>query len=147
MADEGGVSAVVCREVVSTPITSADDFELAFQRMTQAGAKGMINVPDSLFFQWRQRLAELALQHRLAAMIGAVEFADAGMLMAYAVEFKPIFKRAAALVDRLLKGADPAGIPVEQANTYELVVNLRTARTLGIELPRSLRLQATRVIE
>ena len=82
MADEGGVSAVVCREVVSTPITSADDFELAFQRMTQAGAKGMINVPDSLLFQWLQRLAELALQHRFAAMIGAVEFADAGMLMA-----------------------------------------------------------------
>jgi len=133
--------------VLRTPITGPEDFSSAFKRMAQAGANGVLNVPDSLFFKWRQQLAELAIQHRLAAMFGATEYADAGMLLAYGTDFKDLFVRASALVDRILKGADPAKIPVEQANTYELVVNLRTARSLGIDLPRSLMLQATRMIE
>ncbi len=115
--------------------------------MAQQGEKGVLNIPDSLFFKWRQQLAEMAIQYRLAAMFGATEYADAGMLLAYGTDFKDVFVRAAGLAGRILKGADPANIPVEQANTYELVVNLRTARGLGIELPRSLTLQATRVIE
>ena len=133
--------------LIRAPIQRAEDFEAVFQRLAQAGARGLIGVADNLFFQSRQRLADLALQHRLAATIGAVEFADAGMLMAYAVDFKPVFSRAAVLVDRILNGAEPSDIPVEIANAYEFVVNLRTARALGIALPRSLRLQATRVIE
>ena len=134
-------------EVLRAPIKGPDDFSAAFKRMAQLGAKGVLNIPDSLFFKWRQQLAEMAIQHRLAAMFGATEYADAGMLLAYGTDFKDLFVRAAGLVGRILKGADPANIPVEQANTYELVVNLRTARSLGIELSRSLRLQATRVIE
>lgn len=134
-------------EILRAPVTGPDDFASAFKRMEQAGATGVLNVPDQLFFKWRMRLAELAIQHHMAAMFGATEYADAGMLLAYGTDFKAVFVRAAALVDRVLKGADPAKIPVEQAATFELVVNLRTARTLGIELPRSLRLQATRVIE
>jgi putative ABC transport system substrate-binding protein len=133
--------------ILRAPITGPDEFSSAFKRMAQAGAKGVLNVPDSLFFKWRRQLAELAIQHRLAAMFGATEYADAGMLLAYGTDFKDLFVRAAALAGRILKGADPARIPVEQANTYELVVNLRTARSLGIDLPRSVMLQATRVIE
>jgi len=134
-------------EILRAPISSVDDFSPAFKRMAQAGATGVMNVPDSLFFKWRRQLADLATQHRLAAMFGATEYADAGMLLAYGTDFKDLFVRAAALVGRILKGADPARIPVEQANTYELVVNVRTARSLGIELPRSMMLQATRVVE
>jgi len=134
-------------EVLRSPINGPDDFSSAFKRMAQLGANGVLNIPDSLFFKWRQQLAEMAIQHRLAAMFGATEYADAGMLLAYGTDFKDVFVRAAGLVGRILKGADPANIPVEQANTYELVVNLRTARSLGIVLSRSLRLQATRVIE
>jgi putative ABC transport system substrate-binding protein len=89
----------------------------------------------------------MAIAHHLAASFGATDYADAGMLMAYAPDFLPLIRRAALLVDRLLKGAAPSDIPVEQANTYELVLNLRTARVLGIEIPRSLLLQATRLIE
>jgi len=89
----------------------------------------------------------MAIAHRLAASFGATDYADAGMLMAYAPDFLPLIRRAALLVDRLLKGAAPSDIPVEQANTYELVLNLRTARVLGIEIPRSLLFQATRLIE
>ncbi len=97
-----------------------------------------MNVHDSLFFKWRQRLADMAIQYRLAAMFGATEYADAGMLLAYGTDFKDLYVRAATLVERVLSGTGPASIPVEQANTYELVINRRTARTLGIELPRVL---------
>jgi putative tryptophan/tyrosine transport system substrate-binding protein len=134
-------------DVLRAPVKYSEDFAAAFKRLVQQGAKGVLNVPDSLFFRWRQQLADLAIEHRLAAMFGATEYADAGMLLAYGTDFKDVFVRAAGLVGRILKGAVPAGIPVEQANTYELVVNQRTARSLGIELPRSLLLQASRVIE
>ena len=134
-------------DILRSPINGPDDFVSAFKRAAQLGAKGILNIPDSLFFKWRQQLADMAIQHRMAAMFGATEYADAGMLLAYGTDFKDLFVRAAGLVDRILKGADPARIPVEQANTYELVVNRRTARSLGVDLPRSLLLQATRVIE
>jgi putative ABC transport system substrate-binding protein len=133
--------------VIPAPIRGADDFSPAFQRLAMSGAKGVMNVPEVLFFKSRQQLADLAIQHRMAAAFGATEYAEAGMLMAYGADFKAIYARAATLVDRLLKGANPANIPVEQANIYELVLNLRTARRLGIDLPRSLMLQATRIIE
>lgn len=133
--------------MIRAPVSSVDDFAAAFQRMSDGGAKAAINVPDVLFFKWREQLAALALQHRIAAMFGASEYVEAGMLLSYGTDFKALFVRAAALADRVVKGADPAGIPVEQANTFDLVVNRHTARTLGIELPRSLLLQATRVIE
>lgn len=133
--------------VVAAPFRGADDMAPAFQRLAAAGVRGVINIPDVLLFQLRQQLSDLAIQHRMAAMFGATEFAEAGMLMAYGTDFKAMYARAARLVDRILKGANPADIPVEQANVYEMVVNLRTARTLGIDLPYSIRLQATRVIE
>lgn len=133
--------------VIPAPIRGADDIAPAFQRMAMSGAEAVMNVPDVLFLQLRQQLADLAIKHRMAAAFGATEYADAGMLLAYGTDFRAINVRAAQLVDRILKGADPANIPVEQANTFELVVNQRTARTLGIDLPRSLLLQATRVIE
>lgn len=107
----------------------------------------MLNVAHSLFFQHRQRLAELALRHRMALAVNATEMADAGALLSYGADLKMNFKRLAPLVDRILKGADPAMIPVEQANVYEFVVNLRTARALGVKLPGTIMLRATRVIE
>ena len=73
--------------------------------------------------------------------------ADAGALLSYGADLKEVFKRLAPLVDRILKGANPADIPVEQANVYEFVINLRSARALGIQPPRTIMLQATRVIE
>ena len=97
-------------------------------------------------FVLRERVAALAIEHRLA-MFGQSAAADSGVLLSYGADFPALFKRAAPLVDRILKGAKPADIPVEQVNVYEFVINLRTARALGIELPRSLMLQATRVIE
>jgi putative ABC transport system substrate-binding protein len=80
-------------------------------------------------------------------MLGIAAVADSGVLLSYGYDNVALFKRAATLIDRILRGAKPADIPVEQVNVYELVINLRTARALGIELPRSLLLRATRVIE
>ena len=132
---------------VAAPFQGPDDFGALFRRLAAGGLKAVINVPDSLLLQHRKQLADLAIEHRIAAAFGATEYADAGMLLAYAADFQSIFERAALLVDRLLRGAKPADIPVEQANVYELVLNLRTARALGIDIPRSLLLQATRIIE
>jgi putative ABC transport system substrate-binding protein len=83
----------------------------------------------------------------MVSSFGATEYADAGAFMAYGTDFAAVYRQAARLVDRILKGTAPAVIPVEQANVYELVINLRTAKTLGISVPRSILLQATRVIE
>ncbi len=126
---------------------SAGAFEAAFETIARSGAKAVLNNGGSLFFQHGRLLAGLALRHRLAAMANTIEGAAAGALMSYGTDLKENVKRLAPLVDRILKGANPASIPVEQANVYELVVNTRTARELGIELPRALVLQASSVIE
>lgn len=125
----------------------ADDLPKAFEKMQQDGAQGVLEMPEPLFFQERQRIAELALKYRLPTTFTTVEHAHAGMLMAYAVDLAAIFRRAATLVDKILKGANPATMPIEQASVYELFLNLRTARALGLTLPASLLIRATRVIE
>lgn len=125
----------------------AQDIEETFAGMARSGVQGTISVPHETAFGLRRRLVELALDHRMGAAFGAPEFADEGGLISYGVSVGLLFKRAAGLVDRVLRGANPAGIPVEQANAYEFVVNLRTARALGLQVPRSILLQATRLIE
>ena len=94
----------------------------------------------------RERMADLAVKYRLV-MFGYLGSADSGVLLSYGADWSALYKRAATLVDRILRGANPATIPVEQANAFELVVNLRTACALRIEVRRPLMLQATRVIE
>ncbi len=133
--------------LLRTGVAVAGDLDPAVQTLARRGAGALLNVAHSLFFQNRQRLADLALRHRLALAVNATEMADAGALLSYGADLKENFKRLASLVDRILKGAKPADIPVEQANVYEFVVNLRTARALGLKLPRMIMLQATRVIE
>jgi putative ABC transport system substrate-binding protein len=127
--------------------TNAADFDAAFETMARGGVEAVLSVGGSLFFQHRRQLADLALRHRWAMIVATTEAADAGALLSYGADLKENVKRLAPLVDRILRGANPATIPVEQVNVFELVINLRTARVLGIELPRTLMLQATRVIE
>lgn len=133
-------------EIIPIPIRGRDDLSPAIVKAVQMGVAGVMNVPDPLFFTERKFIADVCLAHRLAASFGAAEFADAGMLLGYGTDFGAMSARAATLVDRILRGASPATIPVEQASAYELVVNLKTARALGIEIPKSLVLQATRLI-
>ncbi len=119
----------------------------AFAQVVKQKAGGILFAPDAFFFQHRAQLAELALEHRLAAGANNLESVTAGFLFAYGAEFPAVFRRSAALVDKILKGANPANMPVEQVNVYELALNRKTARTLGIQLPDSFLVQVTQTIE
>jgi putative ABC transport system substrate-binding protein len=96
---------------------------------------------------YRREIAELALRKRLPAISAATVFADAGLLMSYGPDLAALFRRAAVFVDKILKGARPGDIPVEQPTRFELVINLKTAKALGVTLPPSLLLRADRVVE
>ena len=134
-------------QVLPAPIARREDLTAAFAAFSRQGAKAVMNIADRLFFETRVELARLALEHRMASIGGVSEFAEAGALLAYAPDSGLAWKLLAGFVDRILKGAKPATMPVEQVNVYELVVNLGTAKTLGIKLPQAILLQATRVIE
>jgi putative ABC transport system substrate-binding protein len=140
-ADAVGVS------IDPLPVRGRDDLAPAVARTARSGGSALLSLPSVLFIQERAALADLALKQQLAAAFGATEFADAGMLLAYGADFATIYRRAGYVVDRVLRGTPPAEIPVEQANVFEFVLNLKTARALGIKVPNSVLLQATRVIE
>jgi putative ABC transport system substrate-binding protein len=110
-------------------------------------AQAVTVLADLMFDQDRKRLIELAATHRLPAVYYRREFVDAGGLASYASSFVAQFQRAAALVDRVLKGAKPGDLPVEQAVKFELVINGRTAKTLGLTIPPTLLALADEVIE
>jgi len=124
-----------------------EEFEPAFRAMTQARVDALLVLPDSMLFTHRARLADLSVRHRLPTMHGLVEEAQAGGLMAYAVNLADQFRRAAGYVDRLLRGANPAELPVEQPSRFEFVINLKTAKALGLTIPPSLLQRADEVIQ
>lgn len=123
-------------DIMLVETNTPDDLESAFARMAKARADGLILPnPSPTLFGERSRLAELARSHRLASMFPTRDYVDAGGLMSYGPDFANSFRRAANQVARILKGARAADIPVERPTEFELVVNLRTAATLGIALP------------
>ena len=122
-------------------------FEAAFAGMVAERAHGLIVVVDPLTVRYRDRIVELAAKHRLPTMFGFREFAHAGGLMAYGPNVAELCRRAATYVDKILKGAKPADLPVEQATKFELVINLKTAKTLGLAIPPSLLARADHVIQ
>ena len=126
---------------------SPDEFEGAFSTMTRERAEALLVVASPLSFIQRARLAELALKHRLPAMFGFRENAEAGGLMSYGPDLNDLFRRSARYIDKILKGAKPADLPVEQATKFDFVVNLKTAKALGLTLPRSILIRSTQVIE
>jgi putative ABC transport system substrate-binding protein len=111
------------------------DVEAAFRGAVSGGAQMVLVLSSPLFLPQRNRIAELANAHRLPSMFIAKHWVEAGGLMAYGADFPPMYRRAADYVAKILKGAKPADLPVEQATKFELIVNLRTAKALGIELP------------
>jgi len=123
------------------------DLEAAFLAMASARAEAVVFFADPLWVSQRERIAELALRHRMPSMFARVENVEAGGLMAYGSNLTTQFHRTAALVDRVFKGAKPADIPVERPTTLELALNARTAKALGLTIPRSVLLRADRVIE
>jgi putative ABC transport system substrate-binding protein len=124
------------------------DFDRAFSNMTRARAGALTALAGSAtFFSERRRLVDLAAKNRLPAVYPQREFVDAGGLMAYGPNLADLFRRAATYVDKILKGAKPGDLPVEQPTKFELVINLKTAKALGLTIPPSLLLRADQVIE
>jgi putative ABC transport system substrate-binding protein len=126
---------------------SGADLEGAFVDMVREGAQGILVLATPFFFPERQRLAELALTYRLPMMLQAGDYAEAGGLMSYSANYDDLWRRGATYVDKILKGAKPADLPVEQPMTFDFIINLRTARALGLTIPPHVLLQATEVIQ
>lgn len=124
-----------------------DDLEALFAAAVREGAQALVTGGGAGMFYRRKEIAELATKHRLVDIHYSSEFADAGGLMSYAPNLPSLFMRAAYYVDRILKGAKPADLPVEQPTKLELVVNLKAAKARGVMLPQSILLRADRVIE
>jgi ABC-type uncharacterized transport system substrate-binding protein len=114
--------------------------------MTRERAEGLIVLPSAMLYNERRRLVDLAARHRLPAMYQAREMVELGGLIAYGASIPDLIRRSATHVDKILKGAKPADLPVEQPTKFELVVNLKTAEALGVTVPRTLLFQATEVI-
>ena len=123
------------------------DYESAFDEAVRAKADALLVFASGLFVPARRQIPELALKHRLPSMFGNYLWADAGGLLSYGPDFSEFYQRAAEQVGRILKGAKPAEMPVEQATRFELVVNLKTAKVLGLTIPQSILVRTDRVIE
>ena len=124
-----------------------EDLDRAFSEITRARPGALTVLPSSMFISERRRLADLAAKNRLPAVYFVREFVDAGGLMAYGPNLPDLSRRAATYVDKILKGAKPGDLPVEQPTKFELVINLKTAKALGLTIPPSLLLRANQVIE
>jgi putative ABC transport system substrate-binding protein len=124
-----------------------EDFDRAFSDMTRARADAVTVQSTNVFFIERRRLVDLAAMNRLPAMYLTREFVDAGGLMSYGPNVADLFRRAATYVDKILKGAKPADLPVEQPTKFELVINLKTAKALGLTIPQSVLARADQVVE
>jgi putative ABC transport system substrate-binding protein len=124
-----------------------DRFDRAFADITRARAGALTVLPSNMFTNERRRLVDLAAKNRLPAVYTSREFVDAGGLMAYGANQPDLFRRAAAYVDKILKGAKPGDLPVEQPTKFDLVINLKTAKALGLTIPPSLLQRADQVID
>jgi putative tryptophan/tyrosine transport system substrate-binding protein len=124
-----------------------DTFDSAFRAMATERAQAVLVLADPMTFAHRQRLVDLAMKDRLPMMGSLPEFAEAGSLVSYWADRADLYRRVASYVDRILKGAKPGDLPIEQPTKFEFVANLRTAKILGITIPQSVLLRADRVIE
>jgi putative ABC transport system substrate-binding protein len=125
-----------------------NDFDSAFAAAQKGRAGALVVLASPLFFAERGHLVDLAAKHRLPVMYPLSAFVtETGGLMSYGTHFPDLFKRAATYVDRILKGAKPADLPVEQPTKFELVVNLKTAKALGLTIPQSVLIRADHVIQ
>jgi putative ABC transport system substrate-binding protein len=128
-------------------VRDAGEFEAAFDSMTRAGADGLIVLSDTFATFHRARLADLAAKHRLPTVYGHGQYVEAGGLMSYGPSLTDTYRHAAGYVDKILKGAKPADLPVEQPTKFELIINLKTAKALGLEVTPMLLARADKVVE
>ncbi len=123
------------------------ELDRAFSTLTTGRADALVVFPSATLFTERRRLVALTTKHRLPAMFNAREYAELGGLMAYGANVADLFRRSATYVVRILKGAKPGDLPIEQPTKFELVINLKTAKALGLTIPPSLLQRADQVID
>jgi ABC-type uncharacterized transport system substrate-binding protein len=133
--------------VQSLELRSVADLDTAFAAISQQRAGGILTVQDGFTNSHRTRIIALVTKSRLPGMYESRDWADAGGLIAYGPSFSELYRRAAHFVDKILKGAKPADIPVEQPTKFELVINLKTAKALGLTIPQTLLLRADQIID
>ena len=133
-------------ELTFVSVRRPEEFDAAFSAASRVRARALYVIEDPFFLVHRPTLLKLASKARLPAMYGLRQFVDAGGLISYGANASDLFRRSAGYVDRILKGAKPADLPIEQPTKFELVVNLKTARALGITMPESILLRADEVI-
>ena len=134
-------------QLQSVEVAGPDDFDRAFLAAKKEHAEALVLISNSVLFTHRERLADLAIKHRLPAMFEFREYAEAGGLATYGASLDDVSRRAAVYVHKILQGAKPADLPVEQPTKFELVINLKTAQALGLKIPQSVLLRADQVIE
>ena len=133
--------------IIQVDVATPDDFERAFASIIREKADSILAGPEQLIFSQRRRVAAFAEKHGLPSAYASVRFMDAGGLMAFAPDITDFPRLLARYVDKLLKGAKAADLPVEQPSKFELVINAKTAKAIGLKLPQSLLLRADRIIE
>jgi len=134
-------------QLQSLEVRGPDDFESAFAAATRGRARALITVEQPLAFIHRARIVDFAAKSRLPAIYPFKEFVDTGGLMSYGAHAADLWRRAATYVDKILKGAKPADLPVEQPTRFELVINMKTAKALGLTIPQSILIRADQVIQ
>jgi putative ABC transport system substrate-binding protein len=132
-------------QLEAVPVRGADDFDSALKALR--GIDGLLHADTPLFTTHRARLAEVVARSRLPTIFAFRGYVDVGGLMSYGADQPDLYRRAAMYIDKVLKGAKPAGLPVEQPTKFELVINLKTAKALGVTIPSSLLQRADQVIE
>ena len=133
--------------IQSVPVRSASEYESAFSNMVRDRADGVLVLSTPMFIAGAKRLAELAVTHKLPSLFGPKDHVAAGGLMSYSPHRADLYRRGAVFVDKILKGASPAELPVERATRFELVINLRTAKAHGLTIPPAVLARADEVIE
>jgi ABC-type uncharacterized transport system substrate-binding protein len=145
-AIEGG-AGTLSMQLQLVEVKGAGEFDRAFENMTRERAEALIVMPSPMLFSERRKIVDLTTKHRLPSIAMDRAFVELGGLLAYGVSIRDLFRRAGVYVDKVLEGSKPADLPVEQPTKFEMVVNLKTAKALGLEISPTLLARADEVIE
>jgi putative ABC transport system substrate-binding protein len=145
--DTQGAALALGVTLQSHDVQGPKDFEVAFATIAEERPDALFVLDDALTIPYRKEIADFAMQMRLPSVFAAKDRVEAGGLMSYGPRYSEMMRRAASQVDKILKGAHPADLPMEQSTTFELVINLKTAKALGLEVPPTLLARADEVIE
>ena len=147
LRDAESAARVMGLVVQGVGVRGSKELDAAFAAMKRARVDAVMLAETTIFIADRRRIADLALKYRLPMTAQSKEYAEAGALVSYGTDYPDLFRRAATFVDKILKGAKPADLPVEQPTKFELIINLKTAKALGLKIPQSLLDRADEVIQ